>query len=147
ALYCILPDGDIDVYNVFNSPLSDGSIRRLALDPDEGYLYITTGRGLWRADLGVGLSTPGSQGPTLYPNPFLPALHGAARLAGMPDDPTVVRVFDLSGELVYESQTPDRDSFLWSGVDSNGDPLASGTYIVSIDQGGQPCLFKIAIVR
>ena len=147
ALYQIEPDGDIEVYNTVNSPLLEAAIRGLALDSDLGYLYAATGRGLWRADLGSGLAGSGGEGPTLFPNPFLPSGINGLRLAGLPDLPVTVALFDLSGALVYQSLAQSRDEFIWYGLDDGGDEVPAGTYIARIEQGGEIHLFKLAIIR
>jgi len=56
-------------------------------------------------------------------------------------------MFDLTGNLVYESLSQRRETFSWNGTDLNGNPVASGTYIVRISQNGNDRFIKLAIVR
>jgi len=146
ALFRILSDGSIEEYNRFNCPLLSIDIRGMACDPDNGLLYLATGDGLWVLGLGEGLSS-GQYGPVVYPNPFLPGRGEVLGVAGVPDVPTVLRVFDLTGTLLYESESSGRDGIAWNGIDMNGFPAASGTYYVQIVQEGTTNLVKLAIVR
>ena len=146
GIYQISPDNSVELYNILNSPLLTTEIRDLSSDNDKGYIYAVTDHGLWRLQVGDGLvSTP--YGAVLYPNPFVLNGTNITRLAGVENIPTTVRIFDLCGRLVYESSTPDRDSFYWDGVDLDGNNSSSGTYIVMITQENMNSLFKLAIVR
>jgi ligand-binding sensor domain-containing protein len=146
ALYRIGPDDQVEEITPFNSPLLSLSISGLDCDTERGLLYVaTTDHGLWEVDLGDGLQGDGS-GPVLYPNPFLPDRDGALRVAGLSDLPTTLRVFDLSGSLVYESQPADRSELSWDGSAEAG-PAASGTYMVLVEQQGSRWLRKLAVVR
>ena len=147
SLYQIEPDGNIEVYSVLNSPLLAASIRGLAVDYDRGFVYAATSRGLWKLDVGSGLSEEGDRGPTVFPNPFIPDGQTALRIAGLPNQATTVQVFDLGARLVYQSLTPDRDSFAWTGLDDDGETVPAGTYIVRIQQEGVDHLFKLAVIR
>ncbi len=146
ALFRILSDGTIEEYNRFNCPLLSIDIRGMACDPDNGLLYLATGDGLWVLDLGEGLSS-GQYGPVVYPNPFLPGRGEVLGVAGVPDVPTVLRVFDLTGALLYESESSGRDGIAWNGIDMDGFHVASGTYYVQVVQEGTAHLVKLAIVR
>ncbi len=146
ALYRLMPDGGMEEYNELNSPLLSMELRAMAADPDAGRLHLVTDHGLWSLVLPRGMSgeLPTAQ---VFPNPFLPDRDGILRLAGLPDRPLTFRVFDLTGTLVYESESPDRDRFSWDGSDEGGEPLSSGTYIVEIRQDGTGRLVKLALVR
>jgi hypothetical protein len=56
-------------------------------------------------------------------------------------------VFDLNGGLVYECSSPDRDGIAWDGAGDDGEPVATGIYVVEVEQAGFAGLLKLAIVR
>ncbi len=146
GLFRIYPDGEIEEYNTVNSPLQSLNIRNAACDFDNGLLYIVTDHGLWKLTLEQGMS--GSlETSTVYPNPFLPGDGQILGAAGLSDEVFDISLFDLSGKLVYESLSQYRDTFSWDGYDSNGSPVASGTYMVRITQSGNDRFLKLAIVR
>jgi ligand-binding sensor domain-containing protein len=145
ALYRLGANGAVEAYNTYNSPLLSTVIYGLAGNANAGLLYLATDHGLWSLDLGSGLSE--GSGAVLFPNPFLPGRGDLLGVAGMPDLPTSIRVFDLTGRLVYESSFPDRDSIAWNGADTDGEPVATGVYVVEVAQAGAAELLKLAVVR
>lgn len=145
-LYRIGPDGSTEEYGPLNSPLLGQDIHDMAVDAGEGLLYLATGYGLWVVDVGTGTGGDGG-GAAVYPNPFRPGDGEVLGVAGIPDAPTTIRVFDLSGVLVYECSSPDRDALAWGGLDSGGSGVPSGIYIVEVSQDGLHDTVKLAVVR
>ncbi len=146
GLFRIYPDGTVEEYNTINSPLQSNVIRYAAADPDNGLLYLATDHGMWRLHLEQGMGgTLGSA--TVYPNPFIPGDGQVLGVAGLPNTPFDIRLFDLTGGLVYESLSQYRDDFSWDGIDLEGNPVASGTYMVRITQDGGDRFVKLALVR
>jgi hypothetical protein len=146
ALHRIRPDGVREVYNTYNSPLQSLGVRDIACNADDGLLYLATDHGLWELVLEQGLDGQLSTA-TVYPNPFRPGAGEVLGVAGLPDAPLLVSVFDLTGGLVYESRSEDRDGFAWAGMDSAGNAVASGTYLVRVEQDGEAVFIKLALVR
>ena len=146
GLQRIYSDGTVEEYNTLNSPLQSLDIRHADVDMDNGFLYLATDHGLWKLRLEQGMSGE-LQDATVYPNPLLPGDGQVMGVAGLPDEPFDIRVFDLSGALVYESLSQRRDDFAWDGVDLEGGAVSSGSYIVRITQGGADRFVKLAVVR
>jgi ligand-binding sensor domain-containing protein len=146
GLFRIYPDGSVDEYNTVNSPLQSLDIRNAACDFDNGILYIVTDHGLWELTLEQGLSG-NLETAAVYPNPFLPGDGQVLGVAGLSDDTFDIYMFDLTGKLVYESLSQHRDSFSWDGDDIDGNPVASGAYMVRIIQGSSDIILKLAVVR
>ena len=146
GLFRIYPDGTIEEYNIINSPLQSLDIRNASCDYDHGLLYIVTDHGLWKLTLEQGMSGT-METATVYPNPFIPGDGQVLGVAGLEDELFDIHLFDLTGELVYESLSQHRDTFSWEGYDMDGEPAASGTYIIRISQDGDHRFIKLAIVR
>jgi hypothetical protein len=146
ALYRIAPDGSIESYNRYNSPLLSTAINGMDCDFDAGTVYLATDHGCWAMHLGQGMAGDGS-GATVFPNPFLPGDGQVLGVAGIQDLPTSIRVFDLSGRLVYESAFPGRDEIAWDGGDSGGSPASAGIYMVEVVQQDMAVRLKLALVR
>jgi len=146
GLFRILPDGSVEEYNTINSPLQSLDIRYATCDPDAGFLYLVTDHGMWRLHLEEGMGGDLSSS-TVYPNPFLPGDGQLLGVAGLPNTPVDIRVFDLTGALVYESLSRYRDDFAWNGTDMDGNPVSSGTYMVRLTQDGADRYLKLAVVR
>jgi ligand-binding sensor domain-containing protein len=139
--------GVLEEYTPFNSPFPGGTISAMEVDPDRGHLWMATEHGLWKGVLESGLFHDDPQA-MIYPNPFIPMDHGVMGLSGIPDVPVLLRIFDLTGTLVYEYSSPDRDSAAWNGVTDSGVPAASGVYIAAVSpQGLDTFMIKFTLVR
>ena len=139
--------GNLESYTSFNSPLPEGVIYSFALDSGGGYLWMATDHGMWRGKLETGLDGEGS-GALLYPNPFIPGRGDVLGISGVPDEPAVFTIFDLTGNPVFEYSSQGRDDFAWDGRTADGLPAASGVYMVFVESGSYSVpLLKIALVR
>ncbi|MCD4777143.1 MAG: T9SS type A sorting domain-containing protein [Candidatus Aegiribacteria sp.] len=146
GLFRIYPDGSVEEYNTLNSSLQSLNVRNIACDFDNGLLYIVTDHGLWKLTLEQGMNGI-LETAAVYPNPFIPGDGQVLGLAGLSNEAFDIRLFDLTGGLIYESLSQHRDTFSWDGYGLNGNPVASGTYIVRITQSGNDRFLKLAIVR
>ena len=69
-------------------------------------------------------------------------------MAGIPNSPAEMQIYDLRGALVYQRSAANRDEILWDGMTSDGAPAASGVYFLQINQADSNTeLLKFAIVR
>jgi hypothetical protein len=94
------------------------------------------------------------QRSTVYPNPYRPGSGTAfdrpggivfANLALR----SQIKIFTLSGELVFETEENDGDGRLeWAAVNHSGEKLASGIYLYIVTgAGGEKKTGKIAIIK
>ena len=74
-----------------------------------------------------------------YPNPFNASVTIEYRLDRAAK--AVLNIFDLKGRKVFQETWthagPGHYRFNWSGVDQQGIPLASGTYLIQLSQAGR----------
>lgn len=139
--------GNLESYTAFNSPLPEGTIYSFAIDPNEGYLWMATDHGMWRGKLETALEGDG-QTARLYPNPFIPGRGDVLGISGVPDDPAIFTIFDLTGNPVFEYSSQGRDDFAWDGRTANGLSVASGVYMVQVESVSYSVpLLKFALVR
>ena len=85
----------------------------------------------------------------VYPNPFKPSLGQIKIFFANLTTHTKLKIFNVSGELVYED---DKDTpageLSWDVKNSKGEPIASGVYIYMItNNNGQTKKGKLAIIR
>jgi hypothetical protein len=68
----------------------------------------------------------------IYPNPFEDEIY--FWINGSKSDPVSIRIFDYSGKPVrcIDQELPLKNKFVWDGLDSSGNPLTRGLYIVKI---------------
>ncbi|MCK5786647.1 MAG: hypothetical protein KAH54_08835 [Candidatus Sabulitectum sp.] len=139
--------GEVEQYTTFNSTLMECVIYDMTVDSDNGHLWMATDHGFWRGELESGLSGDGSSA-VVYPDPFMPGTGEVLGISGIPDLPAEVRVFDLTGTLVYEFSSRGRGDIAWDGLNLDGEPVASGIYYLTVDQADSEAgLLKFALVR
>ncbi|MBK9777133.1 MAG: hypothetical protein IPP62_12385 [bacterium] len=129
--------------------VADSTGRQLLLSSDQGTVLIT---------VGSGGGTDGTAGlldnAYCYPNPWLPDTAGTAglRMAGFPggvsaDEPALVEIYDLQGELVYADDSVLPELAFWNGTNRMGNRVKAGMYVIRLSWGGQSRALTLAVVR
>ena len=82
-----------------------------------------------------------------YPNPVEPSYNGPITIVGLSYQADI-KIVTVNGTLVTKGKS-NGGTFVWDGNDMNGNPVASGIYMVqTADQtGNKGTVCKIAIVR
>jgi len=84
-----------------------------------------------------------------FPNPFNP--HARIRIALGRDGPVRVNIFDLQGRLIttlFEGLSEARvHELIWDGTDTEGNPVASGVYVVSLNGAANADSRKIVLLK
>ncbi|MDH7514762.1 MAG: hypothetical protein QHI48_02645 [Bacteroidota bacterium] len=134
-------------YTRANSPLIDDVVTSIVIHPQTGVAYIGTSRGL--SSVVTPFVQPSQTAELrISPNPFRPGIDDRIMVEGLPEG-AVLKILTISGDLVAEIETPGGGVGFWDGRTRNGDPVASGVYIVVAYQmeGTGVRLGKVAIVR
>lgn len=128
GLFLISADGQktIHYFNESNSPLLSNYVRALAINPENGDLFIGTGKGMcsYRADATT--TSDNTEEPFVYPNPVRQDYDGPIAVKGIPNNCNV-KFVDISGNLVYET-TALGGQAIWDGKLINGERAATGVY-------------------
>ena len=128
GLFLISADGQktIHYFTETNSPLLSNYIRALAINPENGDLFIGTGKGMcsYRADATT--TSDNTEEPFVYPNPVRQDYDGPIAVKGIPNNCNV-KFVDISGNLVYET-TALGGQAIWDGKLINGERAATGVY-------------------
>jgi len=86
-----------------------------------------------------------------YPNPWKPGSGGSHDRPKIMFDKlaadSVIRIYNLVGELVKELPTASAGSVEWDGVSASGRKTASGVYFARIKSGSSSKILKFAIER
>jgi hypothetical protein len=106
-------------------------------------------RGYLIPDLAVAPAPAGAVRLRTFPNPFNPTV---SIVVDLDRSETVdVRVFDVQGHLVtilWSGSLPKGANLLhWSGIDSRGQPVASGVYLVKAEVAGTSTTIKSALIK
>jgi hypothetical protein len=124
-------------FTVDNSPLLSNIIRSVAINEENGDVYIGTELGIntFRGDATVTDEKSGDR-PYVYPNPVRPDYRGPIAIRNLPNNANV-KIVDTAGFLVYET-TSEGGTATWDGRDVHGKRVHSGVYIVlSADEDGK----------
>lgn len=146
TIYRVGANGEVQTFNRYNTPLPDVNVRAMACEWETGKLWLATPHGAWVVDLGSGLGS-GTGGSSVYPNPFRPGSGEVLGVAGIMEEPAVFSIFDLTGQLLFRYASEGRDDFAWDGFSSDGSPVPSGVYVLTLERQGSVELLKFAIVR
>ncbi len=137
----------IEHFNASNSPLFSNTIKDIAIDHENGLVYIGTSEGLLSYK---GAATEGKDvmdDITVYPNPVTTDYQGPISITGLPRD-SDVKVTDVSGNVVYRTRSLGGKA-TWNGKDFSGLRVKTGVYLVfcSSPEGEQNQVAKILFVN
>ena len=130
-----------------NSPLPKAAIHDLAFRPADGMLFIATEAGLLAYRSGALPPAESYNDVRIYPNPVRPDYDGSVTITGLIADSNV-KITDLNGNLIRQGRSAG-GQFTWDCRGANGNPVASGVYLVlaSTPDGSEGVVTKIAVVR
>jgi ligand-binding sensor domain-containing protein len=132
GVWLISPEGDKIIYRFTaeNSPLPANDVRKIAVDPITGDVYIGTTAGLVSYR---GTATEGgesNQSVTTFPNPVPSGYSGTIAIRGLVENADV-RITDISGQLVYRTRALGGQA-VWNGLDYTGRRPQSGVYLIFV---------------
>ena len=125
------PAGNEEVasYNTKNSPLLGDQIIDIAIDGNNGIVYIATDGGI------MSVRTEAIDGDIVHssdvyawPNPVRPDYDGPIAIRGLARD-AVVKITDVRGQILYETRSLGGQA-VWDGRDLNGELATTGVYLV-----------------
>lgn len=125
------PDGlEADYrFNTSNSPLFSDHIIDIAINHENGEVFIATPYGIQSFR---GEATRGEVYQTdqvlVFPNPVRPSYTGHIAIHGLVQD-AIVKITDISGRLVYETRALGGQA-VWDGHDYMGRRAQTGVYLV-----------------
>ncbi len=147
GVWLISPDGDKIIYRftIDNSPLFSNDVKRIAVDPATGEVFISTLYGIcsFRSTATEGGTT--NNNVLVFPNPVPPGYNGTIAIRGLTEN-ALVKITELNGRLVYQTRALGGQA-IWDGHNYNGGKVASGIYLVIVrdDTGNEKLVTKIAI--
>lgn len=147
GLWLISADGDKIIYRFTeeNSPLLNNDVKKLAIDPATGEVFIATLSGIcsFRSTATEGGAT--NSNVLVFPNPVPPGYNGTIAIRGLVSN-ALVKIIEMNGRLVYQARALG-GQLIWNGRNYRGEKIASGIYpvIVRDDSGEEKTVTKIVI--
>lgn len=135
GVYLVNADGSeiLAHYTSSDSPLLSDNINDLAIDEDNGRLYISTDCGLCSVETGVTPANPSlsKNNIKVYPNPVRPDYSGSVTVTGLTEG-AEVKVLSTGSQLVARG-TAIGGSWQWDVTQqSSGNRVAPGVYYIMI---------------
>ncbi len=153
GLYLISADGltNIHHFTVENSPLPSNVITSVAINHENGSVFIGTADGI--VEFREGATEPekklNEMKIKVFPNPVEPDYTGLITVTGLEEN-TEVRVVNASGYLVYSGASVG-GSFTWNGKNFQGDNVSGGVYFFHLmntkENNSRSTAAKVLIIR
>lgn len=147
GLWLISPNGDKIIYRFTeeNSPLINNDVKRIAVDPASGEVFISTLSGICSFRSTATEGGAANNNVLVFPNPVPPGYNGSIAIRGLVDN-AIVKIAELNGKLVFQTRALGGQA-IWDGRNYNGQKIASGIYLVIIrdDSGNEKLATKIVI--
>jgi hypothetical protein len=111
-----------------NSPLFSNNIIDIAINPENGEVFIGTEKGLisYRSDASNGATTQSTT--KVFPNPVRESYNGIIAISGLVTDANI-KITDIDGNLVFEGFAKGGQAS-WNGKNKNGERVSTGVYLV-----------------
>lgn len=149
GVYLISSDNQetIEHFTLDNSPLPSNNVISLAIDSENGNVYIGTERGLMAYR---GVATQGAENFSnvyAYPNPIRPSYEGAVTITGLQTN-SRVKITDVKGNLINEGRSLG-GQYSWNIQNGKGRRADSGIYLVfgSSENGSEGVVTKIMVIN
>ena len=168
-------DGQNTIYHFTkdNSPLPSNRVNDIAIDSDNGVVYIATTRGLLSFKAGGSNPEETLENAFAYPNPVRPEynvlgfndlkdINKGVKISGLTDSVNI-KITDIEGNLVAEAQSNinlrssntnynfaiDGGTAIWNGKNLGNSVVATGVYLVMISDlnSFETKVIKVLIVR
>ena len=138
GVWLISADGDKIIYqfNTENSPLLNNDIKKIAIQPITGEVFIATANGICSFRSTATEAAEPNQSVLVFPNPVPPGYHGSIAIRGLANN-ALVKIAELNGTLVYQTRALGGQA-IWDGNNYKGQKVASGVYLILVrDENGQ----------
>jgi hypothetical protein len=122
-------DKQIARFEESNSPLFDNIIIDIAINKENGEVFIGTNKGVLSVKgEAIEGTAVNSAAAYAFPNPVRPEYTGPIAIKGLADNANI-KITDVNGGLIYETQALGGQA-VWDGKDYNGRKASTGVYLV-----------------
>lgn len=118
----------IQHFTAENSPLLHNQVKAIAVNGITGEVFFSTIAGVCSFKADATNAVESGNELLVYPNPVLPGYNGTIAIKGLTHN-ALVKITELSGRLIYQTRANGGQA-TWSGKNYNGQPIASGVYMV-----------------
>ena len=149
GVWLISADGEKVIYRFTedNSPLLGNEIKRIAIEPKTGEVFITTFKGLCSFRSTATEGSEVNEDILVFPNPVPPNYNGTIAIRGVVNN-AIVKITEMDGRLVYQTRALGGQA-IWNGKDYKGRKISTGVYLVLVadDTNAEKTVAKIVFVK
>ena len=149
GVWLISADGEKVIYRFTedNSPLLSNEIKRIAIDPKTGEVFITTFNGLCSFRSTATEGSDVNEDVLVFPNPVPPNYTGTIAIKGLVNN-AIVKITEMDGRLVYQTRALGGQA-IWNGKDYKGRKISTGVYLVLVadETNTEKTVAKIVFIR
>jgi ligand-binding sensor domain-containing protein len=136
-------------YDSKNSPLPSDVIRSIAIDDNNGRVYVATDAAVTSFKTSAIKPQDSFTSLFMYPSPFiLSGGNNQLTISGLVID-SDIKIVSITGKLISEFSSPGGNVAFWNGKDMDGNFVSSGIYLViAFDKEGNNAVAgKIAVIK
>jgi hypothetical protein len=149
GIYLVSEDGLEEVHHFTeeNSPLLSNNITDIAINGENGIVYIGTDRGLISYKSTAIKGRNDFRGVYVYPNPVRHDYRGEIVITGLVGNVNV-KITDITGNIVFET-TALGGQAIWDGRNFSGDRVRTGVYMIfcTDEDGTQTHITKLLVIN
>lgn len=137
GLFVLSEDGSeiLDTYTKSNTIFQSNAIKTIAIDKQQGIVYVGTDEGLYR---GITSNVTPSKDYTnlrCFPQPFIPGTHQYVTVEGLGEQ-SGISIITPSG-MPVRNLTTQSGRITWDGKNEQGELVGSGVYLIVAQSGNQ----------
>jgi ligand-binding sensor domain-containing protein len=149
GIYLVSEDGleEIHHFTEDNSPLLSNKITDIAINGENGLVYIGTNAGLISFKGKAIEGRKDYSGVYAYPNPVRHDYDGEIVITGLVGNVNV-KITDIGGNIVYETTSLGGQA-IWDGRSFSGRRVSTGVYMIfcTDDEGNQTHITKLLVIH
>lgn len=149
GLYLLSADGKetIEHFTTENSPFTSNTILDLAINNENGELYIVTSNALFLYKTDATEGNESYKNVYVYPNPVRETFEGDITINGLIEN-SLVRISDAEGRIIHQGHS-NGGTYVWDGKNLNGRRVDTGIYFIYAAQsdGSSKMVTKVAFIK
>ena len=137
GLFILSEDGSeiLATFTERNTIFQSSAIKTIAIDKQQGLVYIGTDEGLYRGITTIVTPAIDYSGIRCFPQPFMPGIHAQVTIEGLGEQ-SGISIVTPSG-MPIRSISTQSGRIIWDGKNDQGEVVGTGVYLIIAQSGNQ----------
>ncbi len=137
VLFVLSDDGSeiLSTFTARNTIFQSTAIKTIAIDKQQGLVYVGTDEGLYRGITTIITPTVDYSNIRCFPQPFIPGIHSHVTIEGLGEQ-SGISIVTPSG-MPLRTITTQSGRIIWDGKNDQGELVGSGVYLIVAQSGNQ----------